>query len=72
VTTTCGDSEISDPATFEYCAVDYACDGFIDFNDLIAYVVAFEAGSPGADFDGNGFVDFFDLSDFFDAFDEGC
>lgn len=72
ITTTCGDSAISDAATFEYCAIDYACDGFIDFNDLIAYIVAFETGSPLADFDGNGFVDFFDLSDFFDAFDVGC
>ena len=72
VTTTCGGTATSDAATFEYCAVDYACDGFIDFQDFNAFIIAYEVGSPGADFDGNGFLDFFDFSDFIDAFEAGC
>ncbi len=72
ITTGCGDTATSDAATFEYCNVDYACDGFIDFLDFFAFVIAYEAGTPGADFDGNGFIDFFDFSDFLDAFETGC
>ena len=72
VATGCGDSAISDAATFSYCGVDYACDGFIDFNDYLAYIIAYEAGEAGADFNGDAFVDFFDYSDFLAAFVEGC
>jgi hypothetical protein len=72
VTTGCAGSEISEPASFFLCAPDYICDGFLDFLDLLAFVQAFELGTPGADFNGDGFADFFDVDDYFTAFETGC
>jgi hypothetical protein len=72
VTTGCGDSEDSDPASFFFCAPDYVCDGFLDFLDLLEFLEVFDEGTPGADFNGDSFADFFDVLDYFDAFVEGC
>lgn len=68
----CGGSATSDTANFTFCAPDFACDGFIDFNDYLDFVLAFERGLPSADINGDTIVDFFDLIDFYDAFVEGC
>jgi uncharacterized membrane protein len=58
------------------CAADYNTDGFVDGDDLLAYVWCFERGicRPGnsADINRDGFVDFFDYDDFIRAFEEGC
>lgn len=35
---------------------DLNADGFVNGDDLDAFMIAFEAGCPCADFDGNGFV----------------
>lgn len=72
ITTGCGDTATSDAANFAFCAVDYACDGFIDFNDYFDFVVAYQRGLSSADFNGDSIIDFFDYSDFLDAFVEGC
>ena len=59
------------------CAVDFNCDGFLDFFDYSDFVATFEGGVPpacqsDADFNGDGFVDFFDYDDFVRNFEQGC
>ncbi|QOJ00453.1 MAG: immunoglobulin domain-containing protein [Phycisphaeraceae bacterium] len=64
--------QISNAAVLTICAVDFNCDGFLDFFDLLDYLGAFEEGLPGGDFNGDGFIDFFDFLDFTDGFEAGC
>lgn len=54
------------------CDADLNADDFIDFDDYIRFVDAFETGSLRADVNSDGFVDFFDYSDFVTAFERGC
>jgi hypothetical protein len=65
------------------CAADFDGSGFVDSDDFIAYVAAFElgctgAGSPdpacvkSADFDESGFVDSDDFIAYVAAFNAGC
>lgn len=51
---------------------DFDRSGFVDFEDYIAFVVAFEFGGDDADFDGSGFVDSEDFVAFVHAFEAGC
>jgi hypothetical protein len=54
------------------CAVDFNCDGMLDFFDYLDFVANFDAEDLSADFNGDEFVDFFDYLDFVGAFDAGC
>lgn len=54
------------------CAADFDGSGFLDFDDFIAFVSAYEAGDNTADFDGTGFVDFDDFNAYVAAFETGC
>lgn len=54
------------------CRADFNGDGFIDFTDFDAFVVAFEGGDPSADFNGDSFLDFTDFDAFVAAFEAGC
>ena len=60
--------ELVDPA----CVGDLSGDGSIGFDDLNAFVAAFQSGDPAGDLDGNGRVGFEDLNIFTDAFQSGC
>jgi hypothetical protein len=55
------------------CRADVNADGFLDFFDYDAFVLAFEGGGGvDPDFNRDGFVDFFDYNDFVAAFEAGC
>lgn len=55
-----------------FCAADLNGDGALNFFDVSAFLVAFNAQDPIADFDGDGSYTFFDISAFLGAFSAGC
>jgi hypothetical protein len=59
---------------FQYhtCPADFDKSGFVDLDDYVAFVAAFEAGTQNADFDKTGFVDTDDFTAFVHAFENGC
>ena len=59
-------------ATVSVCIADFNGDGFLDFDDYIGFVGAFEGGGEAGDANGDGFVDFFDYADFVARFEAGC
>lgn len=64
-----------DIGAFEHqalCAADFDGSGFVDIDDYIAFMVAFDAGQTAADYDGSGFVDLDDFDAFVREFEEGC
>lgn len=46
--------------------------GVLDFFDIIAFLAAFDAMQPQADFNNDSLFNFFDIADFLAAFDAGC
>jgi len=54
------------------CYADYTEDGSLDIFDFLAYVNAFNGGSPDADCDGDGNLPLFDFLCFVNAFNAGC
>ena len=54
------------------CDADLTGDGNLDFFDISAFLNAFNAQDPIADFDNSGTWDFFDVSAFLNAFNAGC
>ena len=44
----------------------------LDFFDASAFISAFNAQDPSADFNADGMYDFFDVSAFLTAFNDGC
>ncbi len=54
------------------CLADLNGDGDLNFFDVSAFLVAFNAQNPIADFDGDGSYTFFDISAFLGAFSAGC
>ncbi len=54
------------------CSTDLNNDGMVDLHDLMAFIEAFEAGTPAADFNADGFADLFDYIDFVEAFESPC
>ena len=54
------------------CPADLTGDNVLDFFDVSAFLNAFNAQDPIADFDDNGVFDFFDVSAFLNAFNAGC
>ncbi|MCC6426802.1 MAG: EF-hand domain-containing protein [Phycisphaerales bacterium] len=71
VTNECGEA-ISEFASITVCPADFDCTGFVDLDDYVAFVHAFEEGGDNADFDGSGFVDLDDFIAFVHAFEGGC
>ncbi len=54
------------------CAADLTGDGLLDFFDVSAFLVAYQAGDLIADFNGDGVLDFFDVSAFIVSYQAGC
>jgi cytochrome c len=54
------------------CPADFTRDGMLDFFDVSAFLVAYNAQEPIADLTGNGDYDFFDVSEFLGSFAAGC
>ncbi len=54
------------------CTADFDQTGFVDIDDYVAFVNAFELGDPACDVDGTGFVDTDDFDYFVCAFVAGC
>ncbi len=54
------------------CPADLTGDGALNFFDVSAFLKAFNANDPIADFDNNGRWNFFDVSAFLEAFASGC
>ncbi|MCC6428565.1 MAG: hypothetical protein IT435_17320 [Phycisphaerales bacterium] len=54
------------------CPADFDRSGFVDLDDYVAFVLAFEAGTDDADFDQSGFVDLDDFIAFVQSFELGC
>ncbi len=54
------------------CRVDFDGSGWVDIDDFIAFIAAFEAGDPAADYDQSGFVDLNDFDAFITDFALGC
>ncbi|MBX3658189.1 MAG: hypothetical protein KF740_07130, partial [Ramlibacter sp.] len=69
-----GDPPVVDLGALERvpCKADFDGSGFVDLDDYIAFVFAFEEGVDEADFDGTGFVDTDDFTAFVLAFEQGC
>ncbi|GMV24607.1 MAG: hypothetical protein AMXMBFR58_06380 [Phycisphaerae bacterium] len=66
------DASDADFAIAGTCPGDFDLSGFVDLEDYIAFVGAFEAGDISADVDGTGFVDLEDFNSFVGWFEEGC
>lgn len=56
----CSDADLAEPY------------GELNFFDVSAFLSAFNAGDPSADFNGDGSYDFFDVSSFLTQFNAGC
>ncbi len=54
------------------CPADFDKSGFVDVDDYIAFIHAFEQGDPTADLNGSGQVDLEDFSAFVQEFETGC
>lgn len=54
------------------CDVDLNCDGNLDFFDVSAFIAAYNAMDPRADFTGDGEFDFFDVSAYIAQYNAGC
>ena len=54
------------------CPADLTGDGTLNFFDVSAFLKAFNANDPIADFDNNSRWNFFDVSAFLEAFASGC
>lgn len=60
------------PADIDCCPSDYNCDGSLDFFDVSAFIMDFNAMNPDADINLDGVWDFFDVSLFIQDFTTGC
>lgn len=54
------------------CPADFTGDGVVNFFDISAFIIAFQAMDPIADLTNDGAFNFFDVSAFLSAFAEGC
>ncbi len=62
----------SDYNVLNACPADLNGDGKLNFFDVSAFLMAFNAMDPSADFSGDGQFNFFDVSQFLSAFNAGC
>jgi hypothetical protein len=54
------------------CPADFNGDGNVNFNDVVGFLGAFNAGLPTADVNGDGNINFNDVVGFLGAFNAGC
>jgi len=54
------------------CDADLNCDGTLNFFDVSAFIAAYTAMDPRADFTGDGQFNFFDVSAFIAQYSAGC
>ncbi len=54
------------------CDVDINCDGVLNFFDVSAFISAYNAMDPRADFTGDGAFNFFDVSAYIAQYSAGC
>ena len=54
------------------CAADLNGDGVLNFFDVSAFLIAYNAMDPVADFNNDGLFNFFDVSAFLSSFNQGC
>ncbi len=54
------------------CPADFNDDGQLDFFDISAFLIAFNAGDISADLSNDGLLNFFDISTFLQEFTAGC
>ncbi|MEZ6165572.1 MAG: GC-type dockerin domain-anchored protein [Phycisphaerales bacterium] len=54
------------------CPADLTGDGYLDFFDASAFLIAYNTQDPAADFTNDGIWDFFDVSAFLTAYNAGC
>ena len=54
------------------CPADFNGDGVLDFFDISAFLVAFNAQNPDADTNADGVFNFFDISAYMAGFIDGC
>jgi len=54
------------------CAIDYNQDGALNFFDVTAFIVAFNAADPIADLNPDGQFNFFDIAEFLIRYQGGC
>ncbi len=54
------------------CTADLNGDGELNFFDVSAFLVAFNAGDLSVDFNGDGMLNFFDVSAFLTEYNAGC
>ncbi len=66
------DSQVDMVLSLPTCAADLNGDGSLDFFDVSAFLVAYNAMDPIADFNGDGMFNFFDVSAFLVAYNAGC
>lgn len=57
---------------YGFCLADFTNDGLLNFFDISAFLVAFNAHETIADLTDDGFWNFFDISAYLTAFAEGC
>jgi hypothetical protein len=60
------------PDECDPCPVDVNDDGTVDFNDFLAFLNLYNAGSPRADLTLDGVVDFNDFLEFLSLYRTGC
>ena len=58
--------------TTEHCPPDLTNDGTLDSFDVSAFLTAYNAQDPAADFNADGLFNFFDVSAFVEAYLNGC
>ncbi|MBL4697879.1 MAG: S8 family serine peptidase [Phycisphaerales bacterium] len=66
------ESDLSNYPAPTNCPADLTGDGELNFFDISAFLVAFGASDPIADFDENSEFNFFDVAAFLAAFSAGC
>jgi len=54
------------------CSADWNADGFVDFDDLLAYLVDYNAAAMHADMNLDGIVDFNDFLEYVNLFNAPC
>jgi hypothetical protein len=54
------------------CPPDLTGDSTLDFFDVSAFLTAYNAQDPTADFNADSLFNFFDVSAFLNAFNAGC
>lgn len=71
ITNGCG-SATTAGAALHVCAVDFNCDGLVDFGDYLEFLNLYDHADTRADLNGDGLVDFSDYLEFLNWYETGC